>query len=202
MVFDVLDGRKLAHGREFTSMEMTINWVKSAGLADGMRRETDGNLWSSAGWVGDGYLGVHIFSPELLPGRPTDRTDQTSRDLQQNCVSGARSETGHLRQTANRCTRCVLMGRGRTSARSPGSAGALKRAATRQMAGWPANFSVDTAVKGCWPVQEHFSAQFNRTKRDRSHLQPSRATVGVPLATFGATATRGQQPPKPRISPS
>ena len=96
MVFDVLDWSKLAHGREFTTMEMTINEVKSAGLADGMRCDAAGNLWSSAGWVGDGYDGVHIFSPELLPGRPTDRTDQTSRDLQQNCVSGARSETGCL----------------------------------------------------------------------------------------------------------
>ena len=45
-------------------MEMTINGVKSAGLADGMRCDADGNLWSSAGWVGDGYDGVHIFSPE------------------------------------------------------------------------------------------------------------------------------------------
>lgn len=64
MVFNVLDGRKLADGREFTSMEMTISGVKSAGFADGMRCDTDGNIWSSAGWVGDGYDGVHIFSPE------------------------------------------------------------------------------------------------------------------------------------------
>jgi len=64
MVFEVLDGRKLAHGRESTSMEMTINRVKSAGIADVMRCDTEANLWSSAGWVGDGYDGVHIFSPE------------------------------------------------------------------------------------------------------------------------------------------
>lgn len=35
-----------------------------AGLADGIRCDKDGNLWSSAGWVGEGYDGVHIFSPQ------------------------------------------------------------------------------------------------------------------------------------------
>ena len=25
--------------------------------------DTDGNIWSSAGWVGEGYDGVHIFAP-------------------------------------------------------------------------------------------------------------------------------------------
>ena len=24
----------------------------------------DGNIWASAGWVGDGYDGVHIFAPD------------------------------------------------------------------------------------------------------------------------------------------
>jgi gluconolactonase len=36
---------------------------KGAGLADGIRCDTDGNIWSSAGWVGEGYDGVHIFAP-------------------------------------------------------------------------------------------------------------------------------------------
>jgi len=35
----------------------------SPGLADGIRCDVDGNLWSSAGWVGEGYDGVHIFDP-------------------------------------------------------------------------------------------------------------------------------------------
>ena len=34
-----------------------------AGLADGIRADIEGNVWSSAGWVGDGYDGVHIFAP-------------------------------------------------------------------------------------------------------------------------------------------
>jgi len=35
-----------------------------AGMADGIRADVDGNIWSSAGWVGDGYDGVHIFAPD------------------------------------------------------------------------------------------------------------------------------------------
>ena len=35
-----------------------------AGMADGIRCDTDGNVWVGAGWVGAGYDGVHIFSAE------------------------------------------------------------------------------------------------------------------------------------------
>lgn len=59
MVWDVVDQKKLANGREFTSMELN----GKAGLADGICADVDGNIWSSAGWVGDGYDGVHIFAP-------------------------------------------------------------------------------------------------------------------------------------------
>jgi gluconolactonase len=37
---------------------------KGAGLADGIRCDTDGNVWVGAGWVGEGYDGVHIFSAD------------------------------------------------------------------------------------------------------------------------------------------
>ena len=63
-VFDVTDGRKLANGRQFISMEMEVKGEKVAGQADGIRCDTDGNVWVGAGWVGDGYDGVHIFSPD------------------------------------------------------------------------------------------------------------------------------------------
>ena len=53
------DGTKLAGGGEFTSMELDGN----AGFADGIRADVDGNIWASAGWVGEGYDGVHIFAP-------------------------------------------------------------------------------------------------------------------------------------------
>jgi gluconolactonase len=38
--------------------------VVKAGFADGIRADIDGNVWASAGWVGAGYDGVHIFEPE------------------------------------------------------------------------------------------------------------------------------------------
>jgi len=63
-VFDVADARKLGKGRQYISMEMELNGAKVAGMADGIRCDTDGNVWVGAGWVGQGYDGVHIFSPE------------------------------------------------------------------------------------------------------------------------------------------
>lgn len=56
--FDV-NGDKLSNPRTFASME----WDGRTGFADGIRCDEDGNVWSSAGWVGDGYDGVHIFAP-------------------------------------------------------------------------------------------------------------------------------------------
>ncbi len=65
MVFDVVDdGKKLANGREFVAMAMEMKGEKKAGFADGMRCDTDGNLWVGAGWVGAGYDGVHVFAPD------------------------------------------------------------------------------------------------------------------------------------------
>ena len=60
MVFDV-NGKTLSKGRQFVSME--ISGV-GAGLPDGIRADTDGNIWIGAGWVGPGYDGVHVVSPE------------------------------------------------------------------------------------------------------------------------------------------
>jgi gluconolactonase len=67
-VWDVVDGRKLANGREFTSMKMVVELTgvskEAAGFADGIRCDVDGNVWASAGWVGAGYDGVHVFAPD------------------------------------------------------------------------------------------------------------------------------------------
>lgn len=57
-VWDI-SGKELRNGREFCSMELD----GEAGFADGIRADIDGNIWASAGWVGDGYDGVHIFAP-------------------------------------------------------------------------------------------------------------------------------------------
>jgi gluconolactonase len=59
-VWDVTGEKKLARGREFTSMKLG----DKEGLADGIRADQDGNVWASAGWVGEGYDGVHIFAPD------------------------------------------------------------------------------------------------------------------------------------------
>ncbi|TDU81706.1 gluconolactonase [Prosthecobacter fusiformis] len=38
--------------------------TKGQGGSDGIRCDVDGNVWATAGWIGDGYDGVHVFSPE------------------------------------------------------------------------------------------------------------------------------------------
>ena len=77
-VFDVVDGRKFANGREFASMALVLPGIgnqKVAGLADGLRCDTDGNVWVGAGWAvpvdgvdfagsAERYDGVHIFAPD------------------------------------------------------------------------------------------------------------------------------------------
>lgn len=63
-VWDVQDEKRLARGREFASMKLQMKDGEKAGFADGIRADKDGNIWASAGWVGAGYDGVHIFSPE------------------------------------------------------------------------------------------------------------------------------------------
>ena len=60
-IWDIADGTKLRGKRRFCSMELK---GKGAGGADGIRADVEGNIWAAAGWVGDGYDGVHVFSPE------------------------------------------------------------------------------------------------------------------------------------------
>ena len=54
-VFDVVDGSRLTNGRLFVDM--------APGMADGIRTDTDGNVWSSAGWGDADDDGVHCFAP-------------------------------------------------------------------------------------------------------------------------------------------
>ena len=64
-VWDVVDGKRLNNGRSFASMVWPGHGdAKGEGMADGIRMDVDGNVWASAGWVGDGYDGVHIFAPD------------------------------------------------------------------------------------------------------------------------------------------
>lgn len=55
LVYDVVDNARLANGRVFCDMGRAI--------ADGIRCDIDGNIWSSAGWAGEGHDGVHVFNP-------------------------------------------------------------------------------------------------------------------------------------------
>ncbi|GAB4140545.1 MAG: SMP-30/gluconolactonase/LRE family protein [Planctomycetaceae bacterium] len=68
-VWDIVGEKTVKNGKVFASMEMEFTNSKGekktgAGFADGNRCDEDGNIWSSAGWVGDGYDGVHIFAGE------------------------------------------------------------------------------------------------------------------------------------------
>jgi gluconolactonase len=60
-VWDVLDNARLRNRKLFASMELE---GKGSGGADGIRADVDGNIWASAGWVGEGYDGVHVFAPD------------------------------------------------------------------------------------------------------------------------------------------
>jgi gluconolactonase len=59
-VYEVADNKALRNGRQFISMDT----AQGSGLADGIRADKDGNIWTGAGWVGAGYDGVHVFNPE------------------------------------------------------------------------------------------------------------------------------------------
>lgn len=63
MVWDLVDGKKLANGRVFASMTLKTKDGDIQGGADGLRSDTDGNIWVG-GWGGEGYDGVHIMAPD------------------------------------------------------------------------------------------------------------------------------------------
>ena len=62
-IYDVAEGR-VGAGRRFADM--------SPGSSDGIRCDTEGNLWAAAGGGGDGYDGVHVFAPDgTVPNEAT-----------------------------------------------------------------------------------------------------------------------------------
>ena len=62
-VWNVTDKNTLAGGKTFASMKLETEGKVLEGGADGIRCDKDGNLWSSAGWAGHGFDGVHVFEP-------------------------------------------------------------------------------------------------------------------------------------------
>jgi len=75
-VFDVVDGKSLANGRIFATID--------AGVPDGIRVDWEGNVWSSAG------DGVHCFAPDgTLIGKikvPQTVANLTFGGKQKNCL--------------------------------------------------------------------------------------------------------------------
>lgn len=82
-VYDVVDGAKLGASKEFAGMtnvaahlepmpggnrspkqKLQMRLRGGKGGSDGVRCDSHGNVWASAGWAGDGFDGVHVFNPE------------------------------------------------------------------------------------------------------------------------------------------
>jgi len=59
-VFDVMNETRLSDARQFTDM---IIDGESVG-PDSVRADIDGNIWATGGWIGYGFDGVHVFTPE------------------------------------------------------------------------------------------------------------------------------------------
>jgi gluconolactonase len=59
-VYEVVGGAKLQGRRRFCDMVLDGR----SGLADGIRADTDGNIWAAAGWAGEGFDGVQVFAPD------------------------------------------------------------------------------------------------------------------------------------------
>jgi gluconolactonase len=75
-VYDV-DGKTVKNGEVFAINKASLgdtrnirtkdgiaDFSRCKGGSDGIRCDVEGNLWASAGWVGDGFDGVHVFNPE------------------------------------------------------------------------------------------------------------------------------------------
>ncbi|WP_197686679.1 SMP-30/gluconolactonase/LRE family protein [Cyanobium sp. NIES-981] len=55
LVYDVIEGARLANGRVFCDM--------GPAMADGLTCDLDGNVWASSGWADPTLDGVAVFSP-------------------------------------------------------------------------------------------------------------------------------------------
>lgn len=55
-VYGMADATTPTNGRVFAAMK--------PGGADGIRTDTDGNLWVAAGWAGDGFDGAHCYAAD------------------------------------------------------------------------------------------------------------------------------------------
>ena len=96
-VYDVIDSKSIKNGRQYISMDLP---GKGAGQADGIRADKDGNIWVGAGWVGEGYDGVHVFAPE----RRAHRHDPAAGDVRQRLLWRRQAQPPvHVRQPIALC---------------------------------------------------------------------------------------------------
>jgi gluconolactonase len=56
LVFDVIDGQRLANKRVFADL--------GTSSPDGFRVDTQGNLWAAVAWGDPDLDGVHVFAPD------------------------------------------------------------------------------------------------------------------------------------------
>ena len=54
----------LGEDGNFMNAKLKDDFSQCKGGSDGVRCDVDGNVWASAGWAGDGFDGVHVFTPE------------------------------------------------------------------------------------------------------------------------------------------
>ena len=59
-VYDVVDSARIVNGRQFTDILIDGRHV----APDGFAVDIDGNIWAAGGQTGDGFDGVHCFTPE------------------------------------------------------------------------------------------------------------------------------------------
>jgi gluconolactonase len=62
-IYDVKANTTLAASKPFATNHSRLTAPAGQGGSDGVRCDVDGNVWASAGWVGDGFDGVHVFNP-------------------------------------------------------------------------------------------------------------------------------------------
>ena len=55
-----INGDKLSNPKQLIDMKLD----GKSGFPDGLRVDTEGNIWVGAGWVGPGYDGVQVFAPD------------------------------------------------------------------------------------------------------------------------------------------
>jgi gluconolactonase len=55
-----INGDKLSNPKQLIDMKLE----GKSGFPDGLRVDTEGNIWVGAGWVGPGYDGVQVFAPD------------------------------------------------------------------------------------------------------------------------------------------